>query len=188
MYAEFVAFELLNEITDKEYSEKWYGIAEECVKRIRVYAPDTYILLGGYGYNSVEAVKDLPVPFDSKIIYNFHCYKPHAYTHQGAPWDRSIDHNKRWKYEEMGVDAAYFEAYFKEACEAAEKNNTLLYCGEYGVIDRADPADSVNWYKDIHTAFEKLGIGRSAWTYREMDFGISDARMDAVREELVKYL
>jgi hypothetical protein len=40
----------------------------------------------------------------------------------------------------------------------------------------------------IHTAFETYGIGRAAWSYREMDFGISDARMDAVREELLRYL
>lgn len=187
-YSEFVAFELLNEITDQEYSEKWYRIAENCVKRIREYAPDTWVLLGGYGYNSVEAVSDLPAPWDSKIVYNFHCYKPHPYTHQKARWDRNIDQTKNWKYEEMGVDTAYFEEYFRKACEAAEKNSTTLYCGEYGVIDQAEPEDALNWFKDIHAAFKKLGIGRSVWTYRQMDFGISDARMDAVRDELLKYL
>ena len=40
----------------------------------------------------------------------------------------------------------------------------------------------------IHTAFEKYGIGRAAWSYRQMDFGLSDARMDGVRAELVKVL
>ena len=37
-------------------------------------------------------------------------------------------------------------------------------------------------------AFEKYGIGRAAWSYRQMDFGLSDARMDGVRAELVKVL
>jgi hypothetical protein len=136
----------------------------------------------------VEAVKELPDPWDDKIVYNFHCYKPHPFTHQGAPWDRNIEQDKRWKYADMGVNAAYFEEAFREAYEMAQAKNVPLYCGEYGVIDQAEPEEAVKWYKDIHAAFMKYGIGRSAWTYKEMDFGISDARMDGVREELIRYL
>ena len=73
-----------------------------------------------------------------------------------------------------------------EAVAAAEKQGVPLYCGEYGVIDRADPEDALSWFRMIHTAFEKYGIGRAAWSYRQMDFGLSDARMDDVREELIK--
>jgi hypothetical protein len=37
--------------------------------------------------------------------------------------------------------------------------------------------------------FEKYGIGRAAWTYKEMDFGLSDERMDPIRDEIIaKYL
>lgn len=35
---------------------------------------------------------------------------------------------------------------------------------------------------------EAHNIPRAAWSYKEMDFGLSDARMDGVREELLKYL
>ena len=30
--------------------------------------------------------------------------------------------------------------------------------------------------------------GRAAWSYRQMDFGLSDPRMDAVRPALLRYL
>ena len=63
-----------------------------------------------------------------------------------------------------------------------------LYCGEYGVIDKASPEDALAWFRMINAAFEKYGIGRAAWRYRQMDFGLSDARMDGVRNELVKVL
>ena len=56
------------------------------------------------------------------------------------------------------------------------------------MIDVATPEDTVKWYKAIHEAFEDLGIGRSAWSYKEMDFGLSDERMSGVIDELVKYL
>ena len=58
----------------------------------------------------------------------------------------------------------------------------------YYDIDRVAPEDAVKWYAMINEVFTKYGIGRSAWNYKVMDFGISDARMDQVREELLRYL
>ena len=82
----------------------------------------------------------------------------------------------------------YFENIFAEAIKVAEERNVALYCGEYGVIENVDPEDAVKWYKLINNVFVKYGIGRAAWSYREMNFGISDGRMDKVRDELIKYL
>lgn len=73
-----------------------------------------------------------------------------------------------------------------EAAAVAQARNVPLYCGEYGVIDNATPEDTLAWYRMIHAAFEHYGIGRAAWSYREMDFGLSDARMDGVRSELIR--
>ena len=36
--------------------------------------------------------------------------------------------------------------------------------------------------------FEKYNIARAVWSYKEMDFGITDSRLDGVRDELIKYL
>ena len=68
------------------------------------------------------------------------------------------------------------------------KNGTVLYCGEYGVIDLAEHEDALKWFKAINTAFDRLGISRAAWSYKKMDFGISDSRMDNIRSEIIKYL
>lgn len=185
---ENVAFELLNEVTEEKYIGEWNRIAAECVKRIRVYAPDTIILIGSYWNNSVEAVKDLEKPADDKIVYNFHCYEPLKFTHQGAYWTPLIKPEERVSFEESGTTAEYFEKMFAGALKKAEENGTELYCGEYGMIDVASPEDTLKWYKAINGVFEKYNISRSAWTYKEMDFGLSDSRLDGVREELIKYL
>lgn len=185
---EQVAFELLNEITDRSFIGEWNRISTECIKRIRKTAPDVLILLGSYWNNAPEAVKDLVAPVDDKVIYNMHCYDPLKFTHQGATWTDQIVPEERYSFEEIQIDANYFKERFASAVEAAKKNNTALYCGEYGVIDKATPEDTVKWYKAIHEAFEELGIGRSAWSYKQMDFGLSDERMCGVIEELVKYL
>ena len=186
--AENVAFELLNEVTDESFISAWNRISGECIKRIRKIAPDSLILVGSYHNNAPDALKDLDPPADEKIVYNFHCYDPLAFTHQKAPWVPWLDQNAEVSFEDAEIDPDFFERAFASAIETAEKHGTALYCGEYGVIDRATPEDTVKWYRVIHDTFEKHEISRSAWSYRRMDFGLSDERMDGVRDRLIPLL
>jgi len=186
--SERVAFELLNEVTDKGFIDVWNKVSNECIKRIRAYAPNTLILVGSYHNNSAPAVPDLAPPYDDKIIYNFHCYEPLKFTHQGAYWTNDIKPDERFSFEDSGITEEFFEELLAPAIDAAKKNNTTLYCGEYGVIDVVSPEDTIKWFKMINNVFEKHGIARCAWSYKEMDFGISDTRFDAARNELIKYL
>ena len=186
--SDLMVFELLNEVTEQRFIDTWNRIANETIRRIRQIAPDMLILVGSYWNNSAASVKDLAAPADDKVLYNFHCYEPLAFTHQGAPWVPELPLEKRIPYEESGADAAYFEGLFASALEAAEKNHTTLYCGEYGVIDRAEPEDAVKWLQAIHQVFEKHGIARALWSYKQMDFGLGDPRMDGVRPEALKYM
>ena len=187
---EHIAFELLNEVTDQSVIGEWNRISAECIRRIRKTAPNSLILVGSYWNNSPEAVKDLDAPADERVIYNFHCYDPLDFTHQGATWipDPAFDIDRRVSFEEAGITPGYFEGQFASAISTAAERGTTLYCGEYGVIDKATPEDTVKWFRTIHEVFEKHGIARSAWTYRQMDFGLSDARLDGVRDELIRYL
>ena len=186
--AENVAFELLNEVTDESFIGAWNRIAAECIRRIRRIAPDSLILVGSYHNNAPDALKDLDPPADRKVIYNFHCYDPLPFTHQGAPWVPWLDRDARIPFDDAGVDGDFFENAFRSAIETAEKHGTALYCGEYGVIDKATPEDTVRWYRKIHDTFEKHEIARSAWSYRQMDFGLSDERLDGVRDQLIPLL
>ena len=208
-----VAFELLNEVSNPLQAQNWNRIARRAVEEIRPIAPQTYILIGGVNHNSVRRVPLLDPPHDPYIVYNFHCYEPLVFTHQGAGWldgmpaDFSIAYPSamgayRQAGEKLGIWQAdgvspedqrligppYFEDLFRDALDYAARMDAPLYCGEYGVIDRVDPADAVNWYRDIHSVFVRHGIGRAAWSYKRMDFGLADARYDAVRDELLQYL
>lgn len=185
-----VAFELLNEVTDQQYCGKWNAIVMTCIARIRAYAPDTVILVGSYWNNHAYAVKDLDKPYDDKIVYNFHCYEPLKYTHQGATWisDPSFDIKERIRFIDSGATEEYFEQMFAEAISKAEANGTVLYCGEYGVIDRVSAEEALPWYRTICAVFDRHGIGRATWTYRGMDFEICGERMAPVIDELVRIL
>ncbi|MDD7428353.1 MAG: cellulase family glycosylhydrolase [Oscillospiraceae bacterium] len=185
-----IAFELLNEVTEQSYGPIWNGIVRNCIGRIRKYAPDTVILVGGYWQNSPDAVPDLDAPYDDKIVYNFHCYDPMNFTHQGAYWYEGMDTAFRMSFDECEppVTPEFFIERFSRAYDAAEKNGTVLYCGEYGVIENAKPEDAVKWFRAINAAFDRLDISRAVWSYKEMNFGISDDRMNSVRSELIRYL
>lgn len=183
-----ILFELLNEVTDPADMPEWNRIIRTCIERIRRYAPDTVILVGGYWNNSPEAVPDLEAPYDDKVVYNFHCYDPLNFTHQGAYWVDGMDTGFRMDFESSGVTTQLFIDKFKRAKETADSRGTVLYCGEYGVIDRASPEDTLKWFKAIHAAFEQMNISRAAWSYKKMDFGLSDERLSGVIDELIKYL
>lgn len=214
-YGDQVAFELLNEVTDEKTMDAWNRISQECIRRIRKITPTVKILVGGYWNNSVAAVKDLAMPADENIVYNFHCYEPLIFTHQGAGWidtmpsdyrmsfdhDMSVfwDRTKEYLPNNMimlepakdiahALDSEFFEKLFAEAVSVAEERNVPLYCGEYGVINLASPEDTLKWYRSIHAVFEKYGIGRAAWSYKEMDFGLIDEHMDPVREDVIREL
>ncbi len=185
---ERIAFELLNEVTDASVIGEWNRIAAECIRRIRKIAPRSLILVGSYWNNSPLAVKDLEPPADDRVVYNFHCYDPLNFTHQGASWVPQLNNDIRIPFDGAGITPELFEEQFASAIRTAEERGAALYCGEYGVIEQVEPEDAVKWFRTIHEVFERHGIARSAWTYRQMNFGLSDARLDGVREELIRYL
>ena len=186
-YSNRVSFELLNEVTDPKF--------------------------GSYWNNSIDSMKDLDKPYDEHIVYTFHCYDPFLFTHQAAYWvdempsDFRIDYPgsvpkyrseiKRLgleymqTYEEVKTEKFtpdYFMGRFTEAVRVAEERNVPMYCGEYGVINLASAENTLNWYKDISSTFEKCSIGRAAWSYKGVDYGFVDGHLDSVLDELVKYL
>ena len=98
-YGDQVAFELLNEVTDEKTMDAWNRISQECIRRIRKITPTVKILVGGYWNNSVTAVKDLAMPADENIVYNFHCYEPLIFTHQGAGWIDTMPSDYRMSFD-----------------------------------------------------------------------------------------
>lgn len=207
---ERVAFELLNEVVEQEVCQKWNEVAIECMERIRKIAPKVKIVFGGYWNNNAAAVRDLAMPYDENVVYNFHCYDPLLFTHQGAYWVDGMPKGYRCSFShtveeirkkteelipyglmifqsmdktDVPLGKAFFMDAMKEAAQVAKDRNVMLYCGEYGVIELAEHKDTIAWYQAIEQAFDEYGIGRAAWSYKEMDFdlkGFSDTELKAM--------
>ena len=212
-HPEQVAFEPLNEVVLREVADAWNKVAGNYIRLMRRIVPDSFIVVGGVCYNNVTSVPLLDIPVDEHIVYNFHCYEPMVFTHQGAYWVNGMPGDFRIGYPkslaeyrsegdrlsaDLGgavyqedireIGEGFFEDIFAPAIEKAEKDNVPLYCGEYGVIDLAEPKSRLNWMRDIHAVFKKYGIGHALWNYKEKDFGFRDESFAGIRESFMEIL
>lgn len=209
-FSDFVGLELLNEVVNPEYAEAWNRLIRRAVEVIRKNAPNSTIVYGGVEWNSAWTLRLLEEPFDDNVIYTFHYYEPLLFTHQKAPWVPTISQTMSVEYtddmawfkkeaakigmqglgvvnckaQKMGVE--FHEEMIKTALEVAKERKIKLYCGEFGVIDRAEPKEAIKWYKDILSLFEKYDIAYSIWSYKEMDFGIMGEKYGELRKYLTE--
>jgi endoglucanase len=83
---------------------------------------------------------------------------------------------------------AYFDSLIATAVEVANERNMYLYCGEYGVIDRAHPNERLEYLRCISQVFMKHNIGRALWNYKGLDFGLIDETYDSIRKDVITLL
>ncbi|MBE6753491.1 MAG: glycoside hydrolase family 5 protein [Ruminococcaceae bacterium] len=206
---EHVFFELLNEVVETENNDAWNTLVEKVIARIRAIAPQRPIIYGGIMWNSASTLKLLRKPIFDNVIYTFHFYEPLIFTHQKAPWVKNMDMEKTVNYP---ADMDYYRAHsaqlgnqgetavrseaqtmgeefiaklMQEAIDAAEAADVPLYCGEFGVIDRAPVEDTLRWFVDMDNTFRRFDIGCAVWSYKKMDFGIIDEHYAPIYDRLL---
>jgi endoglucanase len=200
--------ELLNEMVDRD-STRWNALAHRAIAAIRDIDATRTIVYGGNHYNAVEELPHIAlVPNDPHIVYTFHFYQPHLFTHQHASWskisrdyDRDVeypgglpdyeaflrDHPEygEWTGEAPYFDRAYLAARLEPAVAFQQRTHLPLYCGEYGVIDVAPAASRLRWHRDVVDLLRDLGIGRAVWSYKGMSFGLVTSSGAVASQELV---
>ena len=202
-----VAFELLNEIVEPD-SERWNKLSRRAVEAIREIDGKRIIIIGGNHYNSVHALKDLEWMDDDHLIYNFHFYDPHIFTHQKAGWEtamKELDFTVHYPttardYEQYRLKSEHFRGSYelfadmnkeyirdrlKPALEFMKERKTGLYCGEYGVIETAPMECRLRWHEDMTDLLIEYGIGRAVWSYKLMGFPLVDGASQVIHRGLV---
>ena len=140
--------------------------------------------LAPYGINVVRKYSEqndliftIIIPKDSKVKRSNRYVRGDAATRFATD---VIDKNIEGSF---GIE--FIEDQIKEAINVGKEKNVRLYCGEFGVIDQAPLEDTLRWFDDVFTVFEKYNIGYSIWTYKEKDFGLIDEHYDSIRERLI---
>ena len=80
-----IFFEVMNE-PEVEDDLRWEGIEAETMDVIRRAAPENTIVAVGAHWDSLPDLLRVTPFADGNVIYNFHFYDPHEFTHQGATW------------------------------------------------------------------------------------------------------
>jgi endoglucanase len=189
--SKYILYEILNEphgIPDN----RWAEIQGETIKAIRKIDKERLIIVGGTNYNSIEKMTLLPVYPDPNLIYTFHFYDPHIFTHQGATWNKPslaplsglpfpLDNYKipqiHDTFKKTWVEDALKS--YKNDSKLSKLSSTLdvafsfskdrdvpVFCGEFGVFMIQSPADSrLKWYKFICEELSKRNITWTCWDY-----------------------
>ena len=205
---EYIVYELMNEPHGIEIS-LWNEIIGRLFRNVRNIDEKHYIIAGGADWNSFAAMKTLPDFKDDKVIYTFHFYDPHTFTHQGAGWshlervinipfpyskDRMPPLPENPTEDEKARFAAYPEQgtveavarFFDRYAEFSQERNAPVFCGEFGCFSMfAGHEDRVNWYTIVTNLLAERGIARTSWDYYG-GFGIFKMDWKAIRERRMK--
>jgi len=89
--AENVFFEVLNEPEFRD-RYRWEGVQSKLAAAIREGAQAQTIIVAGANWSADNELLFIEPLRDPNIIYNFHFYDPHVFTHQGATWSTNYVH------------------------------------------------------------------------------------------------
>jgi aryl-phospho-beta-D-glucosidase BglC (GH1 family) len=189
---DLVFFEILNEPEFRD-RYRWEGVQSRLAAAIREGAPAHSIIVAGANWSSDSELLFIEPLHDLDIIYNFHFYEPHIFTHQGATWSTNFQHYlsdlpypstpenvrvaanlipdavNRIQAIRYGFDywnRARIDAEFDQVAAWGKRWSVPLTCNEFGVYRRAASAQSrAAWLSDVRSSLEQRGIGWSMWDY-----------------------
>jgi endoglucanase len=187
-----VFFEILNE-PEMQDRYRWYGIQAKLASSIREGAPQHTIIAAGALWSADDQLLFMEPLRDPNVVYNFHFYEPHIFTHQGATWGVNHWHFlKRLPYPSTpdsvekaaelepdavnrlavvryGLDqwnATRIDGEITQVAEWAHARGVPVVCNEFGVYRKnADPKDRAAWISDVRTLLEKHSMGWTMWDY-----------------------
>ncbi len=190
---DLIFYEIMNEPEDRD-PYHWAGVQARAAEAIREAAPKNTIIATGPNYSSIADLLTQHPLADGNVIYNFHFYEPHEFTHQGAGWggtwwiythdipypatedsmQKSLaevpDAANRYALEHYWLDhwdAHRIRLQMDAAAAWGKENGVPLICNEFGAYrEHTDPASRMNWIRDVRTALEADDIGWTMWDYR----------------------
>ncbi len=184
-----VVFELLNEVVNGT-ADEWNSLAEKTINAIRCTNKNRLIVVGGTEWNNPPGLDYIKVYDDENIIYTFHSYTPHEFTHQqGVLQAAQLYYNRKMPYPTDDVERyrdfhrllygnnnAYSDIdridieILRSCLEPAKRfienhPDKILWCGEFGTIRHCNIKYRENWMRDMITILKEWDIPYSVWNY-----------------------
>jgi aryl-phospho-beta-D-glucosidase BglC (GH1 family) len=186
-----VALELMNEPQfypcDGAGGREWEAVLEGLVQAAREAAPElTLVVTGACGGNITGLVQLDPAKLgdDNRLLYSFHYYEPHSFTHQGIDGAAAGVH-----WPENAQDADRLASRFAEVKRWAARHGIAadrILLGEFsataahGNKPGAADSDRYRWLNAVRQEAEALGVAWAYWEYSN-PYGMSLTSADAER-------
>lgn len=181
-----MAYEFMNEPVADD-PEQWNKLLSRVADSIRHWESERVLVIGSNRWQSANTFDQLRIPpNDKNILLSFHFYEPFYLTHYQASWTDLKDFKGQVNYPGQIVPEGIspkektvyridtLEKMMEKPLALAARLNLPLYCGEFGVINKAPVGSKLAWYKDMVAIFDKRGIGYANWNYKAGAFGIVD--------------
>jgi hypothetical protein len=162
---------ILNELKDEPYIAAWEPINEphfvdrerltpwyrEVVAHFHARDPRTPVVVEGANYSGAEELLDPLKLDDVNVIYSFHFYHPHEYTHMRRFGDKPpAEYPGKWG------QAALAER-MSTAIRFRDHHQVPVFCGEWGV--RTGAVGYQQWLKDVSGLLEENHIPWMYWAW-----------------------
>lgn len=185
--SEYIIYEIINEPPYKTGND-WYKLQKEIVNLIRTKDSNRTVVVSSIDFSSIDTLIRMKPLEDNNLIYAFHYYEPHLFTHQGATWmgpgfetasgipfpyDKSrfpklkAPENSWFKqliteYPQTGT-VKYMENRVKKVVDWAVKNNVAIWCGELGVQCGVQNEDRPEYNRILTEILSKYSIPYCIW-------------------------
>jgi hypothetical protein len=143
----------------------WNAWYPSLVDAIREVDGETPILVSAMSFGDLAWLPYLQVVADPRVVYTFHQYSPHEYTHQEV--DQGYTYPGRFDTDYDGraetFDLAWLEHWLSLAGGWAADNDRPLAVNEYGAIRWA--AGGTQYLRDEMNLFEDYGWNYAIWAW-----------------------
>lgn len=183
-----LVFEVLNE-PEIEDIGRALQVQQRLIDAVRVLSPDRVVVVGGAHFSDIADLTAMRPLARRGIVYSFHFYEPHNFTHQGATWgwpmwrvlhdlpypsspqalapvlpglaEVAREHAAWYGQQQWNRDR--LAGFVDQAAAWSRQHQVPVWCSEFGVLrESAPPVSRRAWLADAHSLFEERGI---AWSY-----------------------
>jgi hypothetical protein len=162
-YSALQAYDLLNEpvVRDtppgRSVQAPWRELAGAIARELRAADPETPLMIEPTPWGLPSSLRQTEPLTQPGLVYSFHFYEPHAFTHQGLPGEPMA-----MTYPGQGWNKARLSQALDDARRFAAQHQVPLFVGEFSCVRWAPAGSCPRYIADSLSLFEAEGWG---WAY-----------------------
>jgi endoglucanase len=136
---------------------QWQALAAAIVRELRKRDPDTPLLVEPMPWGLPSSFWQTAPLGTRGLVYSFHFYEPHEFTHQGLP-----GYPDPQAYPSIGLDKSQLSKSLDDARRFAADHDVPMFVGEFSCVRWAPDGSCPRYLADAISLFDAEGWG---WAY-----------------------